>query len=271
MKIKYYYPRKQLTFNILDSTTKELITPTTITINGNSVEWLYDNGYKIQAPSVNHTAIFSIIIEAKGYNNVETEYTFNTLNGGVVYMSAVTDSLFDFRFYVNKVWDVMRDPAFPQVGVEQKITVNGLPYKNSAMDDSGRVQVEELQNGNYISLVDRCKYTELLDTGTEGTVKKAIADSTAIINSGVNLEDIYVVATALYNAQGEMIEYIGDYGVLWGLSDEGFLFTDYSAKERGTFFFIKGNWTNKGQVLTYTPKYTIVTSLDIIQNFFKKQ
>lgn len=268
MKIKYYYPRgKEIIFSILDSKTEEAVTPVTVTINGTVVNYIFENNtYKIQAPYNNRKKLFSIKVEALDYNVFESDYSYSTLNKSTILMF-IPEGLFDFRFYKNKVWDVLREPAFPSAEVGQKITINGLPFKD---EYTNKVKESDFYNGNYISLVNRNITYSTLDTSdyTQDYVKRMMDQSTALKYSGVNLDDICIVATALFDSSGNMIEYIGDYGVLWGLGKEGFLFTDYSAKERGTFFFMEGTW-NINDVLNYTPEYTIVTSLEVIEDYFK--
>ena len=268
MKIKYYYHKsREIVFNILDSKTKESLTPTAIIIDGSAVEYSVENFlYKIPAPYTNKGKLFSIKIEVDGYSTFESDYSYSTLNNETILMF-IPEGLFDFRFYKNRVWDVLRNPAFPTSGVSQSITVTGFPYKDDA---SNKIKESDFHNGNYISLVKRDVTYSTLDTtdSVQSYVKHFMTNSEALQNLGIDLDEICIVATALFDSAGNLLEYIGDYGVLWGLGKEGFLFTDYSAKERGTFFFMEGDW-KYNEVLQYIPEYTIVTSLEIIEDYFK--
>jgi gliding motility-associated-like protein len=184
----------------------------------------------------------------------------NTKCNGV---SAPT-SLFQVKFAKGYVFDVFRDPAFPKAGREQKITAHCNPYRTSG----DTIKDSEWPDGYYMGLVDRGKVSELDNTNAEQyRVYNNVINSSAIAQAGVVVEDICLVATALFNEQGELVEYLGQYGVLWGLSKQGFLFVDYTmGRELGTFYFM--DKIERGDVLRYTPDYTLVTSIDVIINFF---
>ena len=180
--------------------------------------------------------------------------------------SSVPTSLFEIKFKKGQVYDVFRSPAFPTKGQGEVITAHSLPYKSN---DQIMID-EEWKDDYYMGLVNRCKVGELDRTDPiQKRVYDKIHSRSEIINAGVVIDDICVVATVLFDKNGKIVEYIGAYGILWGLSQYGFLFVDYTSSrvDYGTFYFIDKK-VHIGSVLTYTPDYTIVSSLDDIINFF---
>lgn len=187
--------------------------------------------------------------------------SFNTNCTGV----SVPTSLFEVKFGKKHVFDVNRTPAFPKKGTGITIRVKSMPYRTSG----DTITNEQWKEGYYMGLVNRGKVSELDRTDREQSlVYQNVTNSTAIQASGEVIDDICLVATALFDQDGNVVEYIGRYGVLWGLSKYGFLFVDYTlGRELGTFYFIEE--VNKiGAILTYIPDYTLVTSIDVITHFF---
>ena len=98
-------------------------------------------------------------------------------------------------------------------------------------------------------------------------VHKRITNRSAILETGVDVNKIRLVATALFNENDELVEIIGRYGVIWGLGQEGFLFVDYSSyQEYGTFYFTEPIAIR--QRINYIPQFTIVGSVDVITAYF---
>lgn len=186
-----------------------------------------------------------------------------TVSNSVCNGVSVPTSLFEVKFKKGHVYDVFRVPAFPKQGEKQKITAHCNPYKTRT---GVMLTDEEWKDEYYIGLVNKGKMRELDKTDSqEADVYSRITNSYEVRDAGVVIDEICLVATALFDENGNVVEYLGQYGVLWGLSKHGFLYVDYTGY--GTFFFMDDG-IEINSVLYYYPDYTIVTSIDVIQNFF---
>ena len=194
-------------------------------------------------------------------SNAAINTTFNTNCNGV----AVPTSLFEVKFGKKHVFDVYRHPAFPKQGQGIAITVHSMPYRS----EGDTLTNEQWRDGYYMGLVDRGRVGNLdRSDALQNGVYTNVHRSSSIRGAGVVIDDIRLVATALFDQDGNVVEYLCKYGVLWGLSEYGFLCVDYtSSRELGTFYFMD-EINRLGVVLHYVPDYTIVTSIDVITNFF---
>lgn len=195
-------------------------------------------------------------------------YSLNitTVSNSVCNGVSVPTSLFEVKFGKGYVYDVFRVPAFPKQGELQTITAHCNPYKTKT---GVMLTDEEWKDEYYIGLVNKGKLGELdRSDAHQAYVYSCLSNSSDIINSGVVIDEICLVATALFDENGNVVEFLGQYGVMWGLAKHGFLYVDYTGY--GTFFFIdEGIEVNS--VLRYYPDYILVTSIDVIQNFFEPE
>lgn len=112
---------------------------------------------------------------------------------------SIPPSLFDLRFYRDQVHDVERSPAFPAIGKNQKITVKGAPYSSNKV----ALPESDWADGNYMGVVNKCKVKDLdLTNSDQRTVYTNINKSGDVKSSGIPIDDIVLVATALFDKMG---------------------------------------------------------------------
>lgn len=166
----------------------------------------------------------------------------------------IDKGFYNGKFGEDQVFDVQRNPAYP-------------------------VEGQQFTASNFIAPFDASVGVGTnIDWGTDRYVKFEFAGLYNDINNRTNslesAKDEFapnsnppVVSLKLYESNGTLVKTISATGFVWGLSDEGFLFTAYdNDNDLGFFFTTKGAY-DFGQSLTITAKKSLVINNDDLTKF----
>lgn len=166
----------------------------------------------------------------------------------------IDKGFYNGKFGVDQVFDVQRSPAYPVEG--QQFTASGFA---APLDASvGRGENIDWGNSRYVKF----EFVGLFNQVQNRT--KSLEDAKSQFASDSNPP---VVSLKLYESNGKLVKTISAMGFVWGLSDEGFLFTAYDNNDDlGYFFTTKGAY-DYGASLTVTAKKGLVISNDDLTKY----
>lgn len=253
------------------------ITPTGITavITGGSQTYTFtpNAGYIISDVLVDGVSII---------NNIKNnQYTFINVTANSTISATfkkVEDkvSILNAKFYRNQVWDVARNPLLPIAGQPFTLSNFKAPYSDGGsytglISDSNLV---DFTDGKYVMFNKSAAYPSLNDipnTAKNLTLKDRILYD---LNTFVTLENVdfsktTIVEEILYNADGTKNKTLASVGIVWALSDSGFLYTALSGLYvggednslwpgilggMGVGTYVTLNAINAGDIITYYPE-----------------
>lgn len=189
-------------------------------------------------------SVFTVLIAA----------LFITASFGKAANKATESGLYTGKYSIDQVFDVQRSPAYPVAG--QQFTASNFvaPYDANAGDGTSI----DWTNNRYVKFEFVGLYNDIKDRP----------------NSMVRAHDSFaqganppVVALKLYEANGKLVKTVSATGFVWGLSDEGFLFTAYDkGNDFGYFITNKGAY-DYGASLTIVAKKGLVIDNKDLTNF----
>jgi len=155
--------------------------------------------------------------------------------GARVSASTVT-GLFAGKYGKAQIFDVQRNPDYPTAGEDFVLS----SFAN-IFDSTNDEQIDWGTNGD--------RYVQFIDTRTK---------------SSENNPSAYTISLNLYEANGDFVKTISEYGTIWGIGDLGFF---YEGHDRYGYFISNKQGYEYGSDLTYTPDTGLVTSVEDLNNY----
>jgi glutaredoxin/uncharacterized protein YkwD/peroxiredoxin len=155
---------------------------------------------------------------------------------------------FSVKYQKNQVWDVQREPAYPEANNDWTISSPSNPL------DANGVNIDWGSEGDRYLMLS-------VDNDQSG--------STALIADDIkNSEYEYSVALKLYESDGQLVRTISRWGTIFGMGSKGFMYEIEG--QYGSFF--SSTFDQSSNSVTYKPGIGKVTKLsEIAHHAFKNE
>lgn len=159
--------------------------------------------------------------------------------------------IFTGKYGVYQVFDAQKAPLFPKANVSFSVTNFKAP--SDAVLGAGKKIDWGKGSDNYISLEYAGNYDQIVSpTSSLKNMKKLYADK---VNPPV-------AALKLYSKAGVFIKNIATVGFVWGIGDQGFIYTAFDKNSLVNYFFANKQGYSYNSSLAYIPKSGIVQRVE---------
>lgn len=154
-----------------------------------------------------------------------------------------------------QVFDVRRTPAYPVANSKFQLS-NFIAPLDAAVNRNTKINWGN-DGDCYITIEYKGYYNDLNIPSIMKSAKENYAKDS----------NPPVVGLKLFSKEGTFIKDISNIGFVWGISDDGFLFTAYDNSDDLGYFFSNNQGYKYGNALTTTPKTGLVSELSVLENY----